>query len=174
MLLEKIKSEPLLSYYIRPTCDENDVGVSFDPSVLTDDYLIIKVDEYFQSAIRSNTPRGIDCLIIQKCVDNQYKLYLIELKNIKELNSGEGVIKHIYDKFQNCFDILISDHFRSLFYDETYQFSDIKLYFISNLKKDKKQKNTRLDTLLSYKPCRFANRRYGISISEPYPMITPC
>ncbi len=173
MLLEKIKIEPLLSFYIRPTCDENDVGVSFDPSVLGDDYLIIKVDEYFQSAIRSNTPRGNDCLIIQKCSDFRYKLYLVELKNITELTSGEKINKHIYDKFQNCFDILMSDHFRYLFYDEIYQF-EIKLYFISHLKKDKKQKNMRLDSLLSYKANHFGGRKYGLESQEPYPMIMPC
>lgn len=173
MLLEKIQSNALLSPYLRPTCDENDVGVAFDPSVLATDYVIIKVDAYFTAAV-TPTPRGNDCLIVQKCADNRYKLYLIELKNIKGLNTGEGIIKHIYDKFQNCFDILMSDHFRDLFYDETYQFSDIKLYFVSHLKKDKKQKNTRLDALLTYKSCRFAGRRFGLESKEPNPMITPC
>lgn len=172
MLLEAIHAEPTLNHYIRPTCSENNVGVSFDPSVSATDYLIIKVDDYFNRNIVPN-PRGNDCLIVQRCADNRYKLYLIELKNIDRLRGGEE-FKHIRDKFQNCFDILMSDRFRSLFYDENHQFSSIQLYFVSNLVKVKKQKNTKLDALLALKPCHFANKRYAISHSEPFPMITPC
>jgi hypothetical protein len=172
MLLEAIQSQPILSQYIESTCAENDVGVSFDPSVKEADYLIIKVDRYFNKNIVPN-PRGNDCLIVQRCTGNRYKLYLIELKNIEELRGGKQ-FSHIRDKFQNCFDILLSDHFRSLFYDENYQLSSIQLYFVSNLIKDKKQKNTKLDALLALKPCHFANRRYAINPSEAFPLIKPC
>ncbi len=175
MLLEAIHAEPTLNHYIRPTCSENNVGVSFDPSVSATDYLIIKVDDYFNRNIVPN-PRGNDCLIVQRCSDNRYKLYLIELKNIERLRGGEE-FKHIRDKFQNCFDILMSDRFRSLFYDENYAFSSIKLYFVTNLveeKKERKIKNAKLDALLALPPCRFGGRFYGISLSEPFPMIMPC
>ena len=172
MLVKAIQSEPILNQYIEPTCAENDVGVSFDPSVKEADYVIIKVDKYFNKQIVPN-PRGNDCLIVQRCADNRYKLYLIELKNIEELKGGKQ-FTHIRDKFQNCFDILMSDNFRPLFYDENYQFSSIQLYFVTNLVKDKKQKNTKLDALLALKPCHFANRRFAINPREPFPMITPC
>jgi hypothetical protein len=73
----------------------------------------------------------------------------------------------------------MSDQFRAYFYDLTYEYS-IQLFFVSNVVEqkyrnfDKKQKNTRLDSLLALPPCRFANKRYGIELYEPFPMVNPC
>jgi hypothetical protein len=173
MLLDLIRAEPTLQDFLRDVCSENDVGVSIDPSVFLQDYVIIKVDEYFRSSIKP-TPKGIDCLVVQKCVDNRYKLYLIELKNIEGINSGEDFKRSIYEKIQNTFDILMSNHFRSMFYNLDYQFTSIEPYFVSNLIKDKKQKNSKLDALLAMRPFRFADRRYGLKLGEPLPLITPC
>jgi hypothetical protein len=73
----------------------------------------------------------------------------------------------------------MSDQFRTYFYDLAYEYS-IQLFFVSNIVEernrmvDKKQKNTRLDSLLALPPCRFANKRYGIELYEPFPMVAPC
>jgi hypothetical protein len=55
-----------------------------------------------------------------------------------------------------------------------YQFTSIEPYFVSNLIKDKKQKNSKLDALLAMRPFRYADRRYGLKLGEPSPLITPC
>ena len=107
-------NNPVLSQYLCNDCEENGIGVSVHSDIQQGDYVIIKVDDYFNKEIHPN-PAGNDCLIVQRCVDNRYKVYLIELKNIQTLRHYD--LSHIRDKFQNCFDILMSDKFRSYFYD---------------------------------------------------------
>ena len=178
MLIQDILDNPVLSNYICNDCEENGVGVSVHADIQAHQYVVIKVDDYFNKEIHPN-PAGNDCLIIQHCQDNQYKLYLIELKNIQNLQSQP--LSHIRNKFQNCFDIFMSDKFRPYFYDLNHIFSSIQLIFVSTTSEqqnrisiDKKQKNTRLDSLLALRPCRFANKLYAISFEEPFPTIMPC
>jgi hypothetical protein len=178
MLIQDIMNNPVLSNYFCNDCEENGVGVSVHPAIERVHYVIIKIDDYFNKEILPN-PAGNDCLIVQYCQDDRYKLYLIELKNIQDLHRQSPT--HIRAKFQNCFDVFMSDKFRHHFYDTRYEFSAIQLVFVSTtseqqnrISPDKKQKNTRLDSLLAQRPCRFANKLYGISFEEPYPTIMPC
>jgi hypothetical protein len=174
MLITALQNEPTLNNFLKDRCEEEKekMSIAFDPSVSEADYVIIKVDDYFNKTIHPN-PNGIDCLIVQKCADNRYRLYLIELKNIKEIVGGTAFRSNIILKFQNTFHILMSDHFRHLFYGTEYDFSSIELFFVSRIdEKEKKQKNTKLDALLALPPFRFANRRFGLSSKEPY--VTPC
>ena len=176
MLINDILNNPILGDYRCNDCEENGIGVSFHADIQREDYVIIKIDHYFNKEIHPN-PDGNDCLVVQKCGDNRYKLYLIELKSIESLKSYS--LEQIRKKFQNCFDIFMSDKFRSYFYDLNHDFASIQLIFISNTKEqmqriDKKQKNTRLDSLLALPPCRFGNKLYGIEFQEPYPTIMPC
>ena len=174
MLIHHLSNHDELTDFLCADCRENNVGVNFSTSISPSDYLIIKIDAYFNKTIHPN-PAGIDCLIVQECLDKAYKLYLVELKNVDKLRD----IRHIRDKFQNCFDVFMSDKFRDYFYDSSFNFTSIQLVFVSTtsekkLKKDKLQKNTRLDALLSLRPCRFANKFYAISFEEPDPLIVPC
>ena len=175
MLIHHLSTDQALTDFLCADCRENNVGVNFSATISPSDYVVIKIDSYFNKMIKPKNPAGIDCLIVQKCQDDNYKLYLVELKNIEQLRD----IKHIRLKFQNCFDIFMSDKFRPYFYDETINFTSIQLVFVSTThenksRKDKLQKNTRLDALLSLRPCRFANRLYAISFEEPDPLIVPC
>jgi hypothetical protein len=176
MLLQKILEDTKLIPYLCDDCEENGIGISFHSDIQKKDYTVIKIDTYFNKNLHPN-PAGNDCLIVQKCADNRYKLYLIELKNIETIRNES--LMQIRDKFQNCFDVFMSDEFRTYFYDLAYEYS-IQLLFVSNLVEqrnrisDKKQKNTRLDSLLALPPCRFANKRYGIELYEPFPIVTPC
>ena len=78
MLLQKISEDAKLTPYLCDDCEENGVGISFHSAIQKTDYVIIKIDKYFNKNIHPN-PAGIDCLVVQKCADNRYKLYLIEL-----------------------------------------------------------------------------------------------
>jgi hypothetical protein len=174
MLLQNLLNHPELTDFLCAECRENEVGVRFSNAIHPSDYLIIKIDAFLQKNIHPN-PAGVDCLIVQKCQNNDYKLYIIELKKIEKLKD----IHHIRDKFQNCFDIFMSDKFRDFFYDSTINFTSIQLIFVSTTsenksRKDKFQKNTRLDALLALRPCRFANKLHAISFEEPDPLVVPC
>ncbi len=175
MLIHHLSTHPELTDFLCTDCRENNVGVNFSNTINSSDYTIIKIDGYFQETFRKDTPAGVDCLIVQKCRNSDYKLYIVELKNIEKLRDNNQIRK----KFQNCFDIFMSDKFRHYFYDTTINFTSIQLIFVSTtsenkMRKDKFQKNTRLDALLSMRPCRFANKLYAISFEEPDPLVVPC
>jgi hypothetical protein len=177
MLLQNLLNHPELTDFLCDECRENEVGVRFSNAILPSDYLIIKIDEYFRTYIRERIPAGIDCLIVQRCANDDYKLYLVELKKITDLRGYN--LNHIRSKFQNCFDLFMSDKFRDFFYDLSINFTSIQLIFVSTTnenknRKDKYQKNTRLDALLSMRPCRFANKFRAISFEEPDPLVVPC
>jgi hypothetical protein len=173
MLVQKIFDEPKLQAYLCATCEENEVGILFDERVAPSEYIILKIDNYFNENVHPN-PAGNDCLIIQHCADAKYKIYLIELKNIYSLRDHSPL--QIRSKFQNCFDIFMSDHFRDYFYDLAYEY-EIRLLFVVNESRvisDKKQKNTRFDSLLALRPCRFADKLYNIMPQKPYPVLDDC
>ncbi len=162
MLIQRIQEDPILSNFLCDDCTENGVGVNVSPLVRKEDYIIIRVDEYYNSNLVHNPPKSPDCLIIQHCEGDKFVLYLVELKAIETLKTER--LSDIRDKFQNCFD------------DISYEFS-IKLLFISNpseSKKDNKGKPTRMDSLLSQRPCKFANRPYLLEHRLPNPVIQPC
>lgn len=96
-MIEKIKKHPILAHYITDACCENDISVTFDDKLNADDYVIIKVDDYYNSLNIEKRPASVDCLIVRKCVDNGYGLTLVELKNIRTTQGFE--IDNLKEKF---------------------------------------------------------------------------
>lgn len=175
MLIQRIQEDPILGKFLCDDCEEHGVGVNVSNEVSRMDFIIIRVDEYYNTTIHENDrPKSPDCLIIQHCGGNRFVLYIIELKAIDSLKTEK--LSDIRDKFQNCFSDFMSDRFREYFYDTEYEFT-IKLLFISapsESRKDNKGKSTRLDNLLALRPCVFANRRYNLAHKLPNPTIQPC
>ncbi|MCU0470511.1 MAG: hypothetical protein MUF58_18125 [Arcicella sp.] len=174
MLIQKIQEDPILSKFLCDDCEENGVGINIGTEVKRDDFIIIRVDEFYNKTVHDDSrPKSPDCLIIQHCGNNRFVLYLIELKAIKSLKTEN--MGDIRDKFQNCFSDFMSDRFREYFYNTDYEFV-IKLYFISDPRETKidKGKATRMDSLLALRQPRFANRIYPIKPKNPNPIIQPC
>jgi hypothetical protein len=173
MLIQKIQGDPILSKFLCDDCEENGVGISIGTEVQREDFIIIRVDEFYNKTV-PKTPKSPDCLIIQHCEDNRFVLYLIELKAIARIQSES--LSDIRDKFQNCLSDFMSNRFREYFYDTDYDFS-IRLIFVSDPEErsaDRKTEPSRLDHLLALRPCRFANRGYLIEHKTPNPIIQPC
>jgi hypothetical protein len=175
MLIQRIQEDPILSKFLCDDCEEHGVGINVSEAVKRDDFIIIKVDEYYKIHEKSNNrPKSPDCLIIQHCGENRFVLYLIELKDIESLKTER--LSDIRDKFQNCFSDFMSDRFREYFYDTDYEFT-IKVFFISDPREgkvDRKSQSTRMDNLLALKQPYFANRVYPIKPKLPNPTIQPC
>ena len=174
MLIQKIQEDPILSKFLCDDCEENGVGINIGSEVKREDFIIIKVDDYYKENERSNDrPKSPDCLIIQHCGENRFVLYLVELKDIESLKTER--MGDIRDKFQHCFSDFMSDRFRLYFYDLGYDFT-IKLFFITDPRETKvdKGKATRMDSLLALRQPRFANRPYPIKHKIPNPIIQPC
>lgn len=173
MLIKRIQEDPILSEFLCDDCEERGVGINVSTGVNRDDYIIIRVDEFYNKLV-PYPPKSPDCLIIQHCGENKFVLYIIELKSIESLKSEK--LSDIRDKFQNCFSDFMSDRFRNYFYDTDYEF-DIRLLFVSNPRervKERKTEPSKLDNLLALRPCRFANRGYLLEHELPNPTINPC
>ena len=181
MLIEIIKKNPILSLSLRPDCKEHDVCVEVDSSVSTEDYLIIDVDHYYKSLHLEKTPASPDCLIIQKCADNTFSIYVVELKDIKAKESLPK--ENTREKFETCLNDFMRGRFRSIFYETEYEIGRVALYLVtdlynqlSNADRQRKTKNTKLDALLAMntKPYYFHGKRYAIRHEWPNPLIKPC
>lgn len=174
-LLSIILADETLSPFFCDNCNENGVGVNFDPSLqLNKDYIIIKVDDYYNSNFKNpNIPPSPDCIIIQKCHDERYVIYIVELKSIQSL--GPYNLRHIRDKFQTCLSHFMSDLYRKYFYASDLNFH-IKLLFICDLftGNNDKFKTTKLDNLLALPHCSFANNKYNLEHKIPSPIVRPC
>jgi len=111
----------------RETCEENNVCVEFSKQLAEDNYIVLKIDAYYNSSKMHNPPPSIDCLILVKCDTNEcYDFYLVELKDIKSSKGFE--IKNIQQKFATTINDFLNDKFQDIF--DAYCINDFKLYFV--------------------------------------------
>ncbi|TAE18659.1 MAG: hypothetical protein EAZ95_03630 [Bacteroidetes bacterium] len=114
-LLERIRQDADLQPFIVGTCDENDISVLISDKIDKEDYLIIKVDNYYNNLNIENRPASPDCLIIQKCkgVIESYAIALVELKGIETTQGFD--LDNMSQKFTTCFEDFMSKLFSKYF-----------------------------------------------------------
>ncbi len=171
MLLNDLRADASLAQYIHETCCERAVCVDFDPAIPKEDYLVVKVDDFYKGLKLAKTPKSTDCLIVQRCVKGHFHIHIVELKNVKyqsDLDAGA-----IWDKFHTCLTDFMSNRFRSHFYNENYDFK-LRLYLVAGKIKDTYAMNFKFDFLLAMRPLHFANKPHAIQPENPNPMIGPC
>ncbi|MCU0346171.1 MAG: hypothetical protein MUC59_04480 [Saprospiraceae bacterium] len=171
MLINDLRADPFLADYRSDTCCERGVCVDFDPSTPKEDYLVLKVDDFYNKQGLPKTPKSPDCLIVQRCKKGHFHVHVVELKNVKyqsDLDAGD-----IWDKFHTCLTDFMSNRFRDYFYNEKYDFQ-LQLYLVAGKVKEKYTQNYSLDFLLTLRPLQFANKFYGVQPENPNPMIRPC
>jgi len=86
-LIQALKTDAELADFIQPSCTDEGIEVHTEDGVDASSIAVIKVDDFYNSFNIEKRPASIDCLIIQYCGDNNYRLYLIELKNVENANS---------------------------------------------------------------------------------------
>ena len=102
MIIEKIKSHETLSQFLVEECCENNVSVTFQEDVASESYVIIKVDDFYNSLDIEKRPPSLDCLIIRRCLNVGFGLTLVELK---EIHSGQAFdLDNMKAKFETCLD----------------------------------------------------------------------
>jgi hypothetical protein len=170
-LIERIQNDAALMPYIALECEENEVCAAFDSEVDRARTLIIKVDDYYNNLGLDKTPSSIDCLIIQYCSENKYRLRLIELKNVKTAQSISR--KSIEKKYETTLFDFMSNRFRTYFFDENYDLK-LKLVLIAGRIKDQQIKAHNLDFLLGLRMYKFQNRRLAVHGTKPHLTIKNC
>lgn len=171
-MIDKIKNTASLKPFITNRCEEKRIFVSMAGDILPDNYLVIKVDSYYNSLNLSDTPPSVDCLIPLKCSDNSCVIYLVELKNIKSPRRFK--LDNIYGKFKTTIEDFMGKRFKKIFYDERLSIKNLELYFVSKLYKSRRLEGTKMDSLLSRKPFEFRGKIYQISPELPNPLIKNC
>ena len=86
-MINQIKYTDSLKDYVTRQCEENKIFVSMADDILPDNYMVIKIDNYYNSLNLGNTPPSVDCLVVLKCHDNDFIIYLVELKNVRSPGS---------------------------------------------------------------------------------------
>jgi len=167
-MINRIKKHEILSSFLDEKCCENNVCVTLDESYSSEDYVIIKVDEYYNSLGMEKTPPSVDCLIVRKCDPNGYGLTLVELKDI---SSGRGFS---FDNLKGKFETTLNDFIKRKFRErlDTYYW-DIQLFFVSNQELYKRDLGLKLEALMNVK-FEFNERKLMIQPRMPHPTIKKC
>lgn len=173
MLLNKLNEELLLNDFIEKTCCENDVCVDFDENLDENDYLVIKVDDFYANQVLENQPKSPDCLVVQRCKNGHFHIHIVELKNVKTSANQNLNRKDIREKFETCLRDFMSNRFRNYFYDEAFEL-DLRLYLVAGKVTSKMERNFKFDFLLGIPRLEFANKKYMIQGENPNPMIQAC
>ena len=167
-MINIIKEHVELSNYIEDTCCENGVCVNFDENIPQDSYVILKVDNYYNSLNIEHRPASIDCLIIRKCEESGYGMTLVELKNIE---TGRGFdVKNMTEKISTTLYDFIKNKFKNPL---DIQYKDIKLYFVSNQEIYRRDLGLKMEVLINVR-FKYDERTLMIIPRMPNPAIKKC
>lgn len=167
-MIDRIKSDEVLSKFIKESCSENGVEATLDIRIEDDNVVIISVDDYYNSLGLAKTPPSPDCLVVIKCRNSGYSLTIIELKDIS--NSKGFDLQNMLLKFSTCIDDFIKVRFKDLLYHD---FKSIKLYFVSGVELYKRDIGLKMDALIN-KKFEYNGKKYIIIPRMPNPNIGYC
>ncbi len=172
MLLNNIKENQYLTDFIKDECSDERMCVEIDNKIAKNEYLVIKVDDYYNSLGLTHTPASPDCLIVIKCKNSGYALAIVELKNINKAKRFD--IENLTQKFTTCFNDFMSKRFKEYF-DQDFQ--RIQLFFVTKVNIHPSNRDPlrglRLEALMN-KRFKFRKRNYMIRSYNPTPLIKAC
>lgn len=128
-MITQIRNNKQLKDYCHDVIEDAGVSVTVDSSLGMDDYVGIKVDEYYQNNTKGdNCPKAVDFIVPVDCVNNAYVLYILELKGGKNKNY---TTENIYEKFDTAINDFVKNRFKNIFYADKYKYKEIFLYLVS-------------------------------------------
>lgn len=163
-MISKIRSESAISGFIEETCCENEICVTLDD---IDEFVIIKVDKYYNSLNIEKRPPSIDCLIIYKCKDsiNKYSATLVELKNTNKFD-----LENLKGKFNTTINDFILTKFKNLL---KLDFQKIDLFYVSTNEIYKRDISLKLEALMNVR-FKYFDKKLMIKPFMPNPAIKNC
>jgi len=168
MLLNRIRNDIILKNYIKERCEENNISISVSPQIVKENYIIIKVDDFYNNEVPLSTPPSVDCLIIQKCKNGEYAATLVELKATS--NSKWITISNIQGKFKTTLYDFMLNRYKDYF-DRDYK--RIKLLLITNIDIYRRDLGLKLE-ILSGKRFVWRKNKYLIDPRMPVPELKNC
>ncbi len=135
-MIEKIYSCEVLSPFTSNHVEENGTKVDIDKRYYIDEVLNpemivnIKVDDYYNSLRMKQTPASVDNLIVIPRGQNLISIYVIELKNVSDMNYLKPA--SINNKFKNTLGDFISERFKHHFSEASDNLADLNLLLVCN------------------------------------------
>lgn len=129
-MISKIRADKTLKQYLYDVIEDEGIRVNVEESLTSEDFLAIKVDEYYMGLHSANPPKAVDFIALVDCTCDAYALYILELKNVnspKHLN-----IKDIQEKFSRTIEDFIKVRYKHYFLNDRYKYKAIKLYLVSD------------------------------------------
>lgn len=166
--INSIREDIILSEFICEECSENEVSVSFDDGITANDYVIIKVDDYYNGLNLEKTPPSPDCLIVLKCCESGHALAIVELKAI--CNSKGFTLINMISKFETCINDFIEVKFPDLL---SVDYKRIKLYFVSDIEVYRRDIGLKMELLMNTR-FRYRDKLLMITPYKPIPVIKKC
>ncbi len=170
-LLNDLRTDERFLPFVKPVCEDEGICVEMDETIKEEEFIIIKVDDYYNAQRLEKTPASVDCFIVQHCKDNHYDIYLIELKNVKSPKLIER--PNLREKFGNTLYDFLNTKCKQYFHNEKYSFN-IRLWLSAGKVKDSTIRHLNLEFLLSLRPIKFMDKSYPIMSSKPQPRIEKC
>lgn len=168
MLLERIRNDEVLSRYLSDDCEEEGICVALDQRIAESAYVIIKVDDYYNSEVLKPPPSP-DCLIVQECAKTEtYAVTIVELKSIK--SSRGFTVPNMTGKFATCLNDFMEKRFKKYFNRD---FVKVELLFVSSIKNYRRDANAAIEVLLE-KKFAFRGERLRIKLRTTKSVIKPC
>lgn len=169
MLLQKIRQNERLKPLLRDRCEDEGICVEIDKNIPKEDYVILKLDSFYNTINFATPPPSPDCFIIQRCAGiDKYGITIVELKGIN--NSDGFKVENMKAKFETCFQEFMLKDFKNYFNRD---YSKIQLYFVSEIEIYRREAGLKMKVLESIS-FKFRGKPYKIKPYKPTPAIKPC
>lgn len=184
-MIQMIKQEARLKKYLYHEIEDAGVSVEVDSKLSEDEYIGIKIDEYYMGLCQKVTPKSVDFIVAVDCECDWYALYVLELKNV----SSPSSTKEIHEKFDTAIHHFMSEDFKDIFLNDKVKYKEIFLYLVTKAyqkaiemgsfekylelrRKLNERDSLIIDDGLTTKPYRFRKKLYQIRREvPPHPLI---
>lgn len=133
-MIQRIRGNKALKPYLHQEIEDTGVAVEVEPSLTADDYVGIKVDDYYMGLkLQGETPKAVDFIVPVDCGLHWYALYILEMKDTDSYTR-----KDIHEKFDTAMNRFLQEDFKDIFLDDRYRYCSIKLYLVKKHKQAEK------------------------------------
>ena len=126
-MLQTIQKEGKLKKYLYHEIEDAGISVSVDARLSEDEYIGIKIDDYYMGLRQKITPKAVDFIVTVDCECDWYTLYILEFKNV----SRPPTTREIHEKFDTAINDFMSNEFKEIFLSDKVKYREIFLYLVT-------------------------------------------
>ena len=109
---------------------EEVLAVEISEELTEEDYVAIKVDDFYARTMPYQEPKSVDFVVVVDCQCESFFMYILEMKNVKSPKYLD--FSSIQEKFDNTIRDFLSGVFSDIFLNDRFKYKGIKLYLVSD------------------------------------------